>query len=661
MKKGGLFEKSIRYRLISGMLFVVLVALPLASFNIFPVSAADNLVPNPSLEATGPDGLPVSWIKWTSGNNTGTYTYPVAGYNSEKAARVDITKYKKGEKSWIFQNVPVMPGKKYKFSDYYMSNVTTSITIRYLNIYNRYVNVNLGSAGSSPSWKLFSAEFTVPLTMKSLTIMHKLSSVGYLVVDEYSLTDTSEPATPTIAITEPANGATVSGTINISATVTDAATGTVQFFLDSNPIGAPDNTAPYSISYDTKSTTNGLHTIGATLFYGSGGIATATPVIVTVNNVVAPNLIYNPSFEIAGANQLPDGWFKGGYGSNNAVYTYPVAGHNSEKAARVDITSYSNGDAKWYFRDVAVAPGQIYTFTNFYMSNITSNVTLRYLLTNGNYQYVGIGNPPAASNWQQYKTTITVPANVVSLTVFHVIAGVGWLTVDDYSLVAGNTAAFTEGMVSLSFDDSSYSQYQNAFPVMQANGLKGTFYVITSNLLNPSDSWSFHTAEALQMQAAGNEIGSHSRTHPHLTQLSELQLTSEISGSKSDLFGAGIAPANAFAYPYGEYNQTVIQSVKNAGYTNARSVESGFNTKDTDKYVLKTMEVSNVTSPTQVMQWVEQAKTNKTWLVLMFHQIIDNGGTYSTSPANFQAMAVGIKNSGIKVVTVSEGMAFMTP
>jgi len=74
------------------------------------------------------------------------------------------------------------------------------------------------------------------------------------------------------------------------------------------------------------------------------------------SETIGPNLISNPSFE--SSSTTPVGWSKGGYGTNNRALTFPVSGLNGGRGAGVSITSYTNGDAKWYFTDVPVAPGK---------------------------------------------------------------------------------------------------------------------------------------------------------------------------------------------------------------------------------------------------------------------------------------------------------------
>ena len=80
-------------------------------------------------------------------------------------------------------------------------------------------------------------------------------------VSAKTLADTTAP---TVSLTAPANGATVSGTINVTATASDnVGVVGVQFLLDGNNLGAEDTTAPYSVSWNTSTATNGAHVLTA--------------------------------------------------------------------------------------------------------------------------------------------------------------------------------------------------------------------------------------------------------------------------------------------------------------------------------------------------------------------------------------------------------------
>ena len=111
----------------------------------------------------------------------------------------------------------------------------------------------------------------------------------------YNMGDTS---TPTVSISSPANGATVSGTAQIvSATASDnVGVVGVQFRLDGANLGAEDTTSPYSISWDTSTASNGAHTLTAVARDAAGNTQTSTSVSVTVSNVVT-GLIANWKFD----------------------------------------------------------------------------------------------------------------------------------------------------------------------------------------------------------------------------------------------------------------------------------------------------------------------------------------------------------------------------
>ena len=90
---------------------------------------------------------------------------------------------------------------------------------------------------------------------------------------------------PTVTMTAPANGSTVSGTVTVSATATPVAPATissVQFLLDGQPLGTPVTSAPYTFNWTVGSTVPGSHALSARATDSNGIMATAVPVTVTV-------------------------------------------------------------------------------------------------------------------------------------------------------------------------------------------------------------------------------------------------------------------------------------------------------------------------------------------------------------------------------------------
>src|SRR5439155_26838609 len=101
---------------------------------------------------------------------------------------------------------------------------------------------------------------------------------------------------PTVSITSPAGGATVSGTTAVSASASDnVGVVGVQFLLDGAALGAEDTTSPYSVSWSTTNSSNGSHTLTATARDAEGNRTTSAGVTVTVSNT--PPLDTNPTTE----------------------------------------------------------------------------------------------------------------------------------------------------------------------------------------------------------------------------------------------------------------------------------------------------------------------------------------------------------------------------
>src|SRR5580700_10464726 len=90
---------------------------------------------------------------------------------------------------------------------------------------------------------------------------------------------------PTVSITSPTSGASVSGTIAVTATASDnVAVAGVQFQVDGSNLGAAVTTTPYSASLNTTTLANGKHTLTAVATDTSNNKATSAAVSITANN-----------------------------------------------------------------------------------------------------------------------------------------------------------------------------------------------------------------------------------------------------------------------------------------------------------------------------------------------------------------------------------------
>jgi hypothetical protein len=112
-------------------------------------------------------------------------------------------------------------------------------------------------------------------------------NVGTSTSVSVTVENSTDTTPPTVSITSPANGATVTGTITVAANASDnVAVASVQFRVDGANVGTADTTAPYSFSLNTATLSNGSHSLTAVAKDTSGNTATSTAVAITVNNAV---------------------------------------------------------------------------------------------------------------------------------------------------------------------------------------------------------------------------------------------------------------------------------------------------------------------------------------------------------------------------------------
>jgi peptidoglycan-N-acetylglucosamine deacetylase len=320
-----------------------------------------------------------------------------------------------------------------------------------------------------------------------------------------------------------------------------------------------------------------------------------------------------------GNASLPQSWAQGGWGTNSRSFSYPTGGaHSGDRYARVALSSYTSGDAKWWFPHVNVQPNTSYTFRDFYRSTVTTQLVAEFRSTAGVLSYSAQSNLPPSTGWSPSSWTFTTPANTASVTIYHVIAAVGTLDTDDAWLDLTNTPPTTTTTTSptttlpggttttapgattttappsnlpvlyLTFDDGPGPDYTPAMlDMLDRHGVKATFFVIGRNVRD----YPGVVAETLQR---GHKVGNHTDTHPDLTTLTANQIANELDAAENSIFAATGTRPSCMRPPYGYLNSTATNTIASLGYsailwtqdttdwdTGATSVQSIVNTLNT--------------------------------------------------------------------------------
>lgn len=150
-----------------------------------------------------------------------------------------------------------------------------------------------------------------------------------------------------------------------------------------------------------------------------------------------------------------------------------------------------------------------------------------------------------------------------------------------------------ERVLAVTFDDGYRSVARLALPIMAEYGLPGTVFAPTSYIGTEQpmrwpgiDKWhgTPHQAELIpcswpeleQLVDAGWEVGSHTRTHPRLPELTDHELSTELGDSRRECEDRLGIPCRSIAYPYGAVDRRVVDAVGAAGYSFAAELPGSF-------------------------------------------------------------------------------------
>ena len=171
-----------------------------------------------------------------------------------------------------------------------------------------------------------------------------------------SVTVSNTVVPPTVSITAPSSGASLTGTVTVSANATDKVGVTqVQFQLNGANLGSPMTGAgpSYGLSWNTTMTRNGTHILTAIATDAAGNSATSSGVTVTVNNSTAPPVISAVSAASIGYSSATIRWTTNqastsqvaygttsSYGSTTTLSTTLVTSHTVNLAGLEAATIY---------------------------------------------------------------------------------------------------------------------------------------------------------------------------------------------------------------------------------------------------------------------------------------------------------------------------------
>lgn len=143
--------------------------------------------------------------------------------------------------------------------------------------------------------------------------------------------------------------------------------------------------------------------------------------------------------------------------------------------------------------------------------------------------------------------------------------------------------------VAITFDDGLRNNFLMAYPALKKHGLSATIFVIADFVGKEGFlTWD----DIVTMQQNNIDIGSHTKSHRWLPDLSEPEMQDELLGSKYILEKNTGCKIEILSYPLGGFNRKIQETAASAGYTGAVATNPGRKHPKNDSYALKRIRIS---------------------------------------------------------------------
>jgi peptidoglycan/xylan/chitin deacetylase (PgdA/CDA1 family) len=213
-------------------------------------------------------------------------------------------------------------------------------------------------------------------------------------------------------------------------------------------------------------------------------------------------------------------------------------------------------------------------------------------------------------------------------------------------------------IVSFTFDDFPKSAVANAAAILEQVGAAGTYYMSRTFNGRTADGIRYYDlADLRRLVDNGHEIGCHTASHLHATQVAPSAFIADVEDNAQFLREHfGDLRMSTFAFPYGDIDlprKLLLQS----RFAACRTTSPGVNRGVADLGALRAERIySRLTTADALKALIEGAAKPRSWLIFYTHDVSEDPSPHGCTPALFESALKSALAARCQVLTVRNAL-----
>jgi peptidoglycan/xylan/chitin deacetylase (PgdA/CDA1 family) len=216
----------------------------------------------------------------------------------------------------------------------------------------------------------------------------------------------------------------------------------------------------------------------------------------------------------------------------------------------------------------------------------------------------------------------------------------------------------TVPLVSFTFDDVPDSAYVNGAAILDAHGVRGTFYIAAGTCGSTDKHWRLIDRDQVRaLHLRGHEIGCHTFSHVNVERLDAAQMDEECRRNEERLRElCGDIRLSNFCFPFGRVSLPRKRQLQ-ARFDTCRGVYQGINSGTVDLGLLRVIELYDRTlTPDRLDRVLRETRARNGWLIFYTHDVADPPSWIGCSPSLLRTVVAAVQEADLQCATVRDAL-----